>query len=67
MQRYVARTKRASKSPYPPRAKTIVDRNPFAGADAAGEIRNGGTMRAEDSPGNFNPKNYVGRRKRRAR
>lgn len=59
-----ARKSKKVKSPYPERAKTIVDRNPFAGANAAGEIRNGGTMRAEDSPSKFNPKNYTSRKRR---
>lgn len=44
------------RSPYPGRAKNVVERNPFAGGSAAGEIRNGGTMRAEDSPSRFSPK-----------
>lgn len=55
-------------SPYRKRARNIVERNPFAGASAAGEIRNGGTMRAEDSPSRFDPKNpgrkYKSRKRR---
>lgn len=55
---------RKSNSPYRGRARNIVERNPFAGANAGAEIRNGGTMRAEDSPSHFNPKNPGGRKYR---
>lgn len=55
---YMARASRKGKGkgPYRGRARNIVERNPFAGADAGAEIRNGGTMKAEDSQSKFDPK-----------
>jgi hypothetical protein len=61
MAAYKARSKR-SKSPYPKQARNIVERNPFAGGNAGAEIRNGGTMRAEDSPRRFDPKRTLRRK-----
>lgn len=54
---YQARASKGdNKSPYRSRARNVVERNPFAGANAGAEIKNGGTMKAEDSPSGFDPK-----------